>query len=163
MKTPLQSNLKNSWYTKPSTLAQKQMHLPEEHKCTIIEAGLMLDSGKQFKHLFSSMAVLIKYGQMVDEFFTINLIYEAGRNKDWDDAIFLPSSMMKLGAYLKLFSSPHIIEKTKGGQGNVKTPMVYFSFAMSLDVPPDKINAQITMDWNLLGGHMTRSQTSGGV
>jgi hypothetical protein len=107
------------------------MHL-HEHKQAIIEAGLALDSTKWFEHLASTMASLIKYCQLVDEFFTINPIFVGGRNKDWSDPSILPSSMTKLGAYLKLSGSLCIFEKPKGGQGNsTKTPTVYFSFAMS--------------------------------
>ena len=152
VETPLRgSNLKSGRYARPSTPAPKRMHL-HEHKRAIIEAGLTLDSGKRFEHLISSMGVLLRYGQMVDEFFTINPIYEAGRNKDWDDPTFLPSSMTELGAYLKLSGSPRIFEKSKGGQGNAKAPTVYFSFAVSSDVAPDEIMARIIVDWNLLGG-----------
>ena len=121
------------------------MHL-HEHKRAIIEAGLALDSGKRFEHLVSSIAALIKYCQMVDEFFVIKPIDEGGHNKDWEDAAQLPSMMTELGAFLKLSGSPRIFEKPKGGQGNSKTPTVYFSFAVSPDIPPDEIMARVTVD-----------------
>ena len=59
---------------------------------------------------------------------------------------------MEVGVYLKLSSSPRIFEKQRGGQGNTKTPTVYFSFAVSSDVSLDKIMARVFVDWNILGG-----------
>ena len=114
------------------------MHL-HEHKRAIIEAGLTLDSSHCFEHLVSAVSSLIKYCQLVDDFFVINPIHEGGRNKDWSDAQLLPTSMTDLGAYLKLSGSPRIFEKPKNGQGGAsKVPTVYFSFAMSSDIPQMK-------------------------
>ena len=59
-------------------------------------------------------------------------------------------------------SSPRIFDKPKGGQGSsVKTPAVYFSFAVSSDIPPEEIMAWVTMDWNILGGTRLSVKTLG--
>ena len=137
------------------------MHL-HEHKRAIVEAALSLDSSNRFEHLVSTMTSLIRYCQLVDEHFTINPIFEGGRNKDWGDPSIIPSSMTELGAYLKLSGSPRIFDKPKGGQGGTtKTPIVYFSFAVSSDVPPDDIMARVAVDWNMLGGTRLAVKTLG--
>ena len=147
----MRSLLKSGRYARPSTPGPTRMHL-HEHKRAIIEAGLTLDSTKWFEHLVAAMSSLIGYCQLVDEFFVINPIFDGGRNKDWSNASHLPASMTELGAYLKLSGSPRIFEKPRGGQGNTKVPTMYFSFAVSSDISPDEIMAQVVVDWNILGG-----------
>ena len=152
VETPVRSALKTGRYVRPGTPAPERMHL-HEHKRAIIEAGLTLDSSHRFEHLVSAVSSLIKYCQLVDKFFVINPIHEGGRNKDWSDAQLLPTLMMELGAYLKLSGSPRLFDKPKGRNGSAgKTPTVYFSFAMSSDVPTDEIMARVNVDWNILGG-----------
>ena len=75
--TPVRSLLKTGRYARPSMPGPTRMHL-HKHKRAIIEAGLALNSTKRFEHLVSTMASLICYCQLGDEFFTINPIFEGG-------------------------------------------------------------------------------------
>ena len=114
--TLVRSLLKTGRYARPSTPGPTRMHL-HEHERAIIEAGLMLDSTKRFEHLVSMMASLIKDCRSVDEFFSINPIFEGGRNKDWSDFSILPSLMTELGEphphVQNTSSRPSILNPTK--------------------------------------------------
>lgn len=150
--TPLRSGMKPSRY-RPSTPGPERMHL-HEHKRAVIEAGISLDSSNRFEALVSAIAALITYCQMVDDSFVINPITDSGRMKDWSDAKKVPTSMTELGAYLRLSGNPRLFDKPKGGQNKAgsKSPVAYFSFAISTDIPPDEIMARVNVDWNILGG-----------
>ncbi len=90
---------------------------------------------------------------MVDEHFVINPVKEGGREKDWSDPTILPTSMTALGAYL-VISGQRVFEKTTSttNKKDSRPSAVYFSFAVSSDIPPDEIVARISVDWSMLGG-----------
>lgn len=150
--TPVRSLIKQG-RCHPSTPAPRQMHL-HEHKRAIIEAGLALDSANKFETLVSAISSLITYYQVVDKHFVINLIMDGGRTSDWTDPKLFPTSMTELGAFLKISGSLQMFDKQKGGQGKAenKALVAYFSFAVSSDIPPHEIMAQVNVDWNILGG-----------
>ena len=162
VETPIRSAIKQGRY-RPNTPAPRRMHL-HEHKRAIIEAGLALDSANKFETLVSAISSLITYCQMVDDHFVINPITDGGRTSDWSDPKQVPTSMKELGAFLKISGSPRLFDKQKGGPGKTgnKAPVVYFSFAVSSDIPPDDIMARVNVDWNILGGTRLAVKNLGG-
>jgi hypothetical protein len=156
--TPARSSLKQGRYgTRPSTPAPERMHL-HEHSRIIIEAAFAFgNTDDRFKSFLSASASMLTFARMVDEHFVINPVKEGGRDKDWSDPSKLPKTMTALGAYFALSGNARIFENTKAniqgkGKKDNRPPTVYFTFAVSSDIPPDEIIARISVDWTILGG-----------
>ena len=148
------SALKSGRYaSRPDTPAPERFHI-HEHTRVIMEAGITIDGDDRFDTFIAAICSLIHYAQMVDEHFAINPIKDGGRDKDWTDHTKPPASMTALGAHLKLSSNARVFEKpkTKKGEKEARNSVVFFTFAISSDVPPEDIVDRIAVDWNMLGG-----------
>ena len=148
------SALKSGRYaTRPATPAPERFHI-HEHTRIIMEAGIAIDGEDRFNTFLTAISSLISNAQMVDEFFVINPVKEGGREKDWSDPNKIPTSMTALGAHLKISSNARVFEKQKPKKGDkeARNSMIFFTFAISSDVPPEEIVERIAVDWNMNGG-----------
>ena len=150
------SALKQGRYARPSTPAPERMHL-HNHKRIIIDASYTFSSDDRFKSFLMALASLLTYARLVDEYFVINPVKENGRDKDWSDPSILPTSMTALGAYIVLSGNTRIFEKARSdaqdkSRKDTRPSAVYFSFAVSSNVPPSEVITRISADWSILGG-----------
>jgi hypothetical protein len=137
---------------------------PHNHKRVLAEASIQLKGESPAQDFIVNLQELLKNGQLVDKHFAFCPIKEDGQNKKIHNPSSVPSNMTLLSAYFKLsnmkgknpFEKQKVWKNNKEVKGEVRNPVIYFSFAFATNEDPEDLLARVCHEWHHQGGNMLK-------